>query len=294
MKEVVAQRAVASTYALAEGPVWDAVNDRLLWVDITAGDVHEGRLRGDTIEPAAARHIDRTVGAVALADGRDLLVAGHHAVYLVSEDGPLTTVAGLIDADEQRRLNDGKCDPAGRFLVGTLALGDQVRETLYQIDARTGAHVVDDDLQMSNGLGWAPDGHTMYSVDTTPGIVFRREYDPATGRHGSREKAFRVSDGSPDGLCVDTEGNIWLAVWGTGQVRRYSPGGDLLAVVHVGAPYTSCVTFAGAGLDRLVISTAIDDLSAEERAAHPDSGALFLADVDARGLPTTSWRTTTH
>jgi sugar lactone lactonase YvrE len=290
MKEYVAQPATASAYQLGEGPVWDAANDRLLWVDITAGDVHEGRLRGDTIEPIACRHIDSTVGAVALAEDHGLLVAGHQAVYLVNEDGELATVARLVSAGQQRRLNDGKCDPAGRFLVGTLPLGEEVAESLYRVDAHNGTTTVDDDLQMSNGLGWSPDGSIFYSVDTTPGIIWRRAYDPPSGCYGDRHEAFRVTDGSPDGLCVDTGGNLWLAIWGPGQVRRYSPSGDCLAIVHVDAPYTSCVTFAGDNLDRLVITTAIDDLSPQQRESHPRSGCLFLADVDARGLPTTAWR----
>ena len=90
MKTYGAQRATTSTYQLAEGPVWDAVNDRLLWVDISNGDVHEGRLTPDGIDPTASHHVDCTVGAVATARGRELLVAGHHAVYLMDADGVLT------------------------------------------------------------------------------------------------------------------------------------------------------------------------------------------------------------
>lgn len=290
MKHYVAQRATTTTYQLAEGPVWDAANDRLLWVDITAGDVHEGRLRSDAVEPVNVHHVDTTVGAVALAEGRSLLVAGHHVVYLLADDGTLTTVARLVGEGEQRRLNDGKCDPAGRFLVGTLSLGEDVCESLYQVSADGGTSVVDADLHLSNGLGWAPDGRTLYSVDTTPGIVWSRPYDPVNGARGQREEAFRVTGGSPDGLCVDTDGNIWLAVWGAGQVRQFTPHGDVLSIVDVDAPRTSCVTFAGPNLDRLVISTAIDDLTDEQLTAHPQSGSLFLADVEARGLPATAWQ----
>lgn len=290
MRRFEAQRATDERYRLAEGPVWDPAEQRVLWVDIPAGNVHTGELRGDRVVPTAAHHVDVTVGAVAVAPDGGLLVAGHRAVHLLSGDGATTEIARLIPEGEQRRLNDGKCDPAGRFLVGTLALSDEVRESLYQLDPDRGVTVIDDDLQMSNGLAWSPDGRTLYSVDTTPGVLWARPYDPDSGRCGERREAFRVTDGSPDGICTDTDGNLWVAVWGTGEVRHLTPGGELLGVVVVAAPYPSCVTFAGPALDTLLISTAIDDLTPEQIAAHPGSGALFLAEVDARGLPTSAWR----
>ncbi len=289
MKEFTAHCATAARYRLAEGPVWDTINNRVLWVDIPAGDVHEGVLQGARIIPTAEHRVDVTVGAVALAPDRGVLVAGHHDVWLLSDAGAVTEVARIVPEGEKRRLNDGKCDPSGRFLVGTLALGNQGRESLCRIDAR-GVTVLDDDLQMSNGLAWSPDGRTMYSVDTTPGILWERPYDPETGSCGARREMLRVTDGSPDGICVDTDGNVWVAIWGPGEVRCFTPSGEMIGVVAVAAPYTSCVTFAGPCLDVLVISTAIDDLSAEQLIAYPESGGLFLADVDAKGLPTSIWR----
>jgi sugar lactone lactonase YvrE len=290
VKEFVAHHATDERYQLAEGPVWDPAGERVLWVDIPAGDVHVGELAGARVVPRASYHVDTTVGAVAAAPGDGLLVAGHHCVFRLAASGAATEVARLIGEGEERRLNDGKCDPHGRFLVGTLALGDKVQESLYQVDPDRGVAVVDEDLQMSNGLAWSPDGRTMYSVDTTPGIVWERPYDPATGRWGNRREAFRVTGGLPDGLCTDADGNLWVAVWGPGQVRHLTPRGELLGVVTVAAPYTSCVSFAGPDLDVLLITTAIDDLSAGRLAAYPESGALFVANVGVRGLPAPAWR----
>lgn len=290
MRKFVATCATEQRYRLAEGPVWDDVNERVLWVDIPAGDVHVGELQGSVVVPTTVYHVDTTVGAVAVAADEGLLVAGHQVVYLVDKSGASTPVTRLVGQGEERRLNDGKCDPAGRFLVGTLALGEQVQETLYQIDPIRGVTVIDDDLRMSNGLAWSPDGRTLYSVDTSPGILWERPYNPQSGQWGERRVALRVTDGSPDGICVDTAGNLWVAVWGPGEVRHFSPGGELIGVVKVPAPYTSCVTFAGPDLDTLVITTAIDDLSAKQLALYPESGALFTADVGARGLPTHPWR----
>lgn len=287
--QIRAQCATDERYQLAEGPVWDSANQRLLWVDIPHGNVLVGELDGLRIRVVDQFHVDTTVGAVAVAAGRDVLVAGHQSVYLRTGNGTLTEVVRLAEESQDRRLNDGKCDPAGRFLVGTLNLGSPGSESLFQLAADGGVTTVDDDLQMSNGLAWSPDGQTLYSVDTTPGIVWERPYDPESGRWGDRRVLLRVTDGSPDGLCVDVEGCLWLAVWGAGEVRRYQPDGELVAVVHVDAPYASCVTFAGPDLDVLVISTAIDDLPADQITAHPQSGGLFTATVGVKGLPTSIW-----
>jgi sugar lactone lactonase YvrE len=289
MRRFRAERATEETYQLAEGPVWDGVGQQLLWVDIPAGEVHTGELRGSSIVARAAQQLDTTVSAVVPAPDGRLLVAGHHSVYLVDRTGATTEIARLVPDEQERRLNDGKCDPAGRFLVGTQPLGSDVHEYLYVIDPSRGLEVVDDDLQLSNGLGWSPDGATMYSVDTTSGMLWERSYDGRTGSRGERRELLHVSDGSPDGMCVDVDGNLWVAIWGAGEIRHFSPRGELLGVVSVPAPHTSCPTFAGADLDTMVISTAADGLSPDQLAEYPDSGALFVADVGVRGLPATAW-----
>jgi sugar lactone lactonase YvrE len=178
------------------------------------------------------------------------------------------------------RLNDGAVDPAGRFLVGSLG-GD--REILVRYEDG-GCTTIDDDLTLSNGLAWSPDGTRFYSVDTNTRTVFVRNYPS-----GTREALFRLADGHPDGLCVDAAGDLWLAVWGGGRVEHRSPAGELLGVVEVDAPHTSSVAFAGPALDVLVITTATQDLSAGDLAAHPDSGRLFTARVGVAGLPTPYW-----
>ncbi|WP_103340780.1 SMP-30/gluconolactonase/LRE family protein [Amycolatopsis sp. CA-126428] len=289
-KNHYAEQATAETYSLAEGPLWDYRARELVWVDIHFGDVHRGILRAGRVVPTSKTHVDRTVGAVALRDRGGLLVAGHHELFEIEPGGTtVTPIARLVSQGERRRLNDGKTDPAGRFLVGTLSLGAGGPETLYQWHPG-GEDVVDDDLGMSNGLGWSPDGTVLYSVDTLNHVVWRRPYDVGSGARGTREIFTEVPDGSPDGLCVDADGRVWLAVWGTGQVRAFTPDGCRHATVHVDAPYVSCPTFGGPGLDTLVITTAIDDLDETARAAHPRSGALFTARVDATGLPATAWR----
>lgn len=284
-----AQQAGPTTYSLAEGPVWDHRNERLLWVDIHHGNVHTGQLHDGRIVPADTIHVDSTVGAVALADDGSLLVAGAQEVVQLI-DGRRHEVARLVPSGQHRRLNDGKCDPAGRFLVGTLTLGSPGPETLFQIDGDARVRVIDDDLAMSNGLGWSPDGSVLYSVDTGNHVVWRRPYDVRRGTWDPRQHFLTVADGSPDGLTVDRNGGIWLAVWGTGEVRRFAPDGQQIATVHVDAPYVSCPTLAGPDLDQLIITTAIDDLDERQRRDQPGSGALHTIRVGVAGLPSTPWR----
>jgi sugar lactone lactonase YvrE len=277
-------------YGLAEGPLWDDALERVLWVDINAGDVHIGRLSDGLVWPETRLSFAETVGAVACAvDGR-LLVAGQRQLHLVDTDGGRTVLADVIPAGKDSRLNDGACDPAGHFLVGSLALDGRKREEcLYRLTGGGDAAIVDGDLTLSNGLGWSPDGTVLYSVDTTPGVVWARPYDPVGGDWGERALALIIDDGSPDGLCVDTDGNLWIAIWGAGQVRCYTPTGDCVATVDVPAPHTSSVAFVGPGLDTLLITTAREQLSGAQLEAFPLSGHLFTAQVDLPGLPATPW-----
>jgi sugar lactone lactonase YvrE len=283
-----AKAASTDVFGLGEGPLWDPPRRRLLWVDVNAGTVHAGELSGSQVVRRQSWQLDRTVGAVVSSAAGDLLVAGARALITVTAAGSVTGPA--IMPEPTRRLNDGGCDPAGNFLVGTLALdGARGHEILVRIERDETVTVVDDDLTLSNGLAWSADGTLLYSVDSVPGTVWIRSYDAATGATGPRREWLRVTDGLPDGICLDAEGYLWLAIWGAGQVRRYAPDGQLAGIVDVPAPHTSSVAFVGEGLDRLLITTAAVDLAAEQLAAFPDSGRLFLADVGVTGLPVTPW-----
>jgi sugar lactone lactonase YvrE len=288
------QAVVASerAYGLGEGPVWDPARERVLWVDINAGRVHSGTLRNGTVAPGASLDFPETVGAVACAQDGRLVVAGQRDVYEVRPDGSRAHLAALLDAGRDSRLNDGACDPSGRFLVGSLALdGRTGEECLWQLGRDGAIATIDDDLTLSNGLGWSPDGATLYSTDTVPGVVWARPYEPSSGSWGERAAALRIEDrsGSPDGLCVDDDGNLWIAIWGAGEVRCHAPGGECLAVVSVPAPHVSCPAFVGPGQDTLLITTARDELPAEELERCPLSGHLFTARVGATGLRTPWW-----
>ncbi|MGI5238318.1 SMP-30/gluconolactonase/LRE family protein [Dactylosporangium sp. CA-139066] len=286
-----ARPAAPGAHALGEGPVWDPDRERLLWVDIVAHAVHEGRLDPDagTITRTGTATFETTVGAVAVAAAGDLLVAERRVLTRVAPDGSRSFVARVLPEDHTGRLNDGAVDPAGRFLIGSMAEdGRRGGEILARLD-RDGVTVLDDDLDLSNGLAWSPSGDRLYSVDTIPGLIRVRDYDPATGAVGERRDWVAIGDGLPDGMCADAEGNLWIAVWGGSRVECRGPGGDLRAVVAVDAPHTSSVAFAGPDLDVLVITTAAHGLAPADLARHPSSGRLFTARVGVAGLPTAYW-----
>lgn len=318
MTSYVARRATTETFELAEGPVWDAPRDRLLWVDILAGTVLTGRLQGGDITVTGSRGFGQPVGAVLPTDDGRLAVVGRDRV-LLADDGPGHHMHGhdthsngdrpvergplVVPPGARSRTNDAAVDPAGRLIVGTHPLdGGEGPERLVQIDGSR-VRVLDDDLLLSNGVCWSPDGGTMYSVDTLTSTVWARDYDVATGATGPRraqltrdelltrnEMVDGETGGMPDGMCADSDGLLWIAFWGAGEVRRFDPAGAVVDTVAVDAPHTSSVAFAGDDLRTLVITTAREGLDDAQRAAAPASGALFTVRVDARGLPQHEYR----
>jgi len=283
-------RATSEVFQLAEGPVWDAAGARLLWVDILAGAVLEGRLSAGLVEVAHRHDFPGMVSAVAVGQDAELLIAAQEQLVVLGPDGSRRHGPRVLPPDARRRLNDGSTDPSGRFLVGTLSLdGPSEDEVLVRLEPDGSLTEIDDDLTLSNGLAWSLDGRLMYSVDTLRRVVYVREYDVASGASSGRRVHVRLDDGHPDGIAVDAEGHLWVAVWGLGQVRRYAPDGALVDRLDVPAPHVSSVAFAEEDLRTLVITTATAELSDEQLRENPDSGALFTARVDVPGHATTAW-----
>jgi len=285
----VARPATTDAFVLGEGPVWDAARERLLWVDIRSGLVLIGRLNEGSIEIVERLEFPGTVGAVApAADGR-LLVAAQEHLVVVGTDGSRTDGPRVLPEGARRRLNDGKPDPMGRFLVGTLLMDEPGHEALVRLEADGSVTTIDDDLTLSNGLAWSVDGTLLFTVDTYRRTVWVRDYDSVSGATGARRAFVILDDGYPDGICMDIEGHLWVAVYGAGRVHRYSPSAELVGVIEVAAPHVSSVAFAGANLRTLVITTATQELSADQYARFPQSGRLFVTDVGVAGAPVAYW-----
>jgi sugar lactone lactonase YvrE len=281
-----ARPAGSDAYILGEGPVWDPERQRLLWVDIVAGVVFAGVLEpaAGTVMVTESWSFTDTVGAVAVAADGTLLVAEREVLTRLDPDGGRTELARVLPKGSRSRLNDGAVDPQGRFLIGSMAEdARQGQEVLVRLAADRSLTTIDADLNLSNGMDWG-DGQ-FYSIDTIPGVLRVRDYEPL----GERRDLISFTDGEPDGMCLDADGNLWIAIWGGGRVECRSPGGGLLATVVTGAPHTTSVAFAGPALDVLVITTATDELGPAELAAAPDSGRLFTAEVGVTGRLTPYW-----
>ena len=197
-----AEQVTDPLFSLAEGPLWDAARERLLWVDIIEGRVHTGRLGTGTVEIEDTLQFESYVGAVAVDPDGALLVADLHRLTRVAPDGSRTSGPDLFVDHSDDRWNDGACDAAGRFLVGTLSLtGARHSQRLLQVDGDA-VTVLDDDLGLANGMAFSPDGTVLYSVDSLPGRqIWARDYDQASGTTGPRRPAFTLTDAVPDGLC---------------------------------------------------------------------------------------------
>ena len=262
-----------------EGPVWSERWGGLRWVDMLAGDVLSLRSDG-TVE---RRHVG-TVAAALRPRRRGGAVIGVERGFALEEaDGTLTTLDELW-TDTGVRMNEGGCDPDGRFYGGSMAYDKTPGAgALYRLDPDLATHVVLEQVTISNGLEWSPDGSLVYYNDTETYRVDVFDYDPDAGL--SNRRAFvQVPPGAgrPDGLTVDAEGGVWVALNHSGTVRRYTPDGASDAVVDVVPRQVTACTFGGDGLDELFITTSRENLPPGE---DPLAGSLFLADVGVRGLP---------
>lgn len=292
MKRLPAAVASDVAYDLGEGPVWDDVGERLLWVDVRAGHVLVGRLDGMRVDVVDHLAFDGTVGAVVPATDGSLLVAAQDRLVVVAPDGTRTDGPRLVATGTAHRLNDGACDPQGRFVVGTCTPHDEPSEAevLVRVELDGSLTTLDDDLTLSNGLAWTASGSRLYSVDTMRRLVYQRDYGPS--EVGRREVHLHLADELPDGITIDAEDHLWVALWGSSVVRRYDPAGRPVAEIALPAPHPSSVAFAGPDLRTLVVTSATKDLTAQQRADSPASGMLFTVRVDVPGLPSTPWRTT--
>ena len=273
----VAVRAQAAT---GEGPVWDGDRGVLRWVDIPPGTVHRSDLesgRDEAVTYGAA------VSALALTPGGDLVVAMEQGYARIGEQG-LTDVQAVLPPGF--RMNDAKCDPAGRFLAGGLRTDfADGHGTLWSWSAGDPPRRLLAGLAQPNGLGWSPDGTVLYFCDTVRRTITAYEYALGTGDPGAARTllTFAAEDGEADGLCVDADGCLWVAFWGGGQVRRHDPEGKLVARVPLPVSQPSCPAFAGG--TRMVVTSARAGLSAAALAQEPLAGSVFCFDAGVTGVP---------
>lgn len=273
---------------LGEGPSWDVAEQCLSYVDIVRGRVHRWWYgTGDT----AVTEVGELVAAAVPRAGGGLLLAltGH----LVASDlrGNLGRRCAVETGVAGNRLNDAKCDPAGRLYVGSMAGADRPgAAALYRVDPDDWqVSVVLSGTTISNGLGWSPDGGRMYFADSGAHCVYAFDYDVASATASSQRVlcALGPDEGDPDGLTVDADGYVWVATFGGGSVRRYAPSGELDGMLRLPVRNVTSCAFGGPALDELFITTAAIELSEAERAEQPDAGRVFRYRPGVAGLPVT-------
>jgi len=277
--------AVAPAAQLGEGPRWDAATQTLLWVDIPAKLVQR-------YDPATGTNTTQQVAdivSLALPRRRGGVVIGlPDGLHLL--EGERSPILAAIEPEQAgTRTNDGACDAAGRLWVGTMPFDERSPVAgLYRVEADLSVTRVLTRTTISNGLGWSPSGTSFYFVDSPTCRIDVFDFDPATGALENRRPlaAVEVEGAVPDGLNVDAEGGVWVALHGGWGLRRYSPDGELIAEAGLPiAKITSCC-FGGPDLRDLYVTTRREGLSAAEVAAQPLAGALLRLDVGVAGLPT--------
>ncbi len=286
-RRYVADVAVSHRSVLGEGPVWDDNRDALVWVDILEGAVHLWSPAGPTASFSAGSH----VGAALPAAGGGWLLAAQDGFATMDSEGGVTSLLSVHGGVQPGlRFNDGKVDPAGRAWAGTLAYEERPGAgRLYRLDPGPTATPILDAVGVSNGLGWSPDRRTFYYVDSLAQGLRAFDYDEREGTIGNERELvpFPSDQGYLDGLCVDDDGCIWVAIWDGGRVNRYSPDGTLDSIVEVPVDRPTSCCFGPGGV--LYITSARHGLSDEQLDRQPQAGAVFAAEVAATAAPATLW-----
>lgn len=277
--------AVEARPFLGEGPVWLADRGELLWVDILAPAVHVS----DPLSGADRElPVGELVGAVVPRRRGGFVAAMGNAIRTLDlEAGVTGTLCVAEPGKPGNRFNDAKCDRAGRLFAGTMAIdAGPGQGTLWRLDPDLRLSAVETGLHISNGLGWSPDDRTFYFTDTGARTVFACDYELATGAATNR-RAFVTLNGpaKPDGLAVDAEGFVWIALWDGWGVARHAPDGRLDRFVSLPVPRPTSVAFGGEGLRTLFITSARVRLSAAQLAEAPLSGSVFALEPGVAGTP---------
>lgn len=271
---------------VGESPLWDDVTGELLWVDIPAGSIH--RWRPGAAAPSSFV-VGQPVGAIALRRSGGLIAAVRDGFAIVDEASGSVDLCGPLEVDRaHNRMNDGRCDSAGRFWAGTMAEDmSPGAGSLYRLDPDLTISTILPGVSVSNGIGWSPDDRTMYYVDSLEQSIDAFDFDAGLGLISNRRRLadIEVEAGMPDGIEVDTAGYVWVAVWGGGAIRRYSPAGELDEVVRLPATRVTSCTLGGPELRDLYVTTASRGLTADEQREQPHAGAIFRVAVDVPGRP---------
>lgn len=271
---------------LGEGTIWHPEENRLYWVDIEGQKLH-------IYDPETRRDIEfatsQRIGTVVPVTGGGVLLALQDGIYFFDTSTNSFHFINNPLPEKTIRFNDGKCDPSGRFWVGSMHLSQITgAASLYRMDADTSVHEVLREVTVSNGIVWTSDKKTMYYIDSPLRRIDAFDYDNTSGAINNRRIVATIPNGlgDPDGMAIDIEGKLWVALWGGFCVGRFDPlSGKLLQKIEVPAPHVASCAFGGKNLDVLFISTAREGMTAQQLQQYPLSGGIFSADPGITGVP---------
>lgn len=273
---------------LGEGPVWDSRTQTLYWLDILNRRVYAG--------PDVLIELDDFIGCLAPRKDGGFILTKRFSFWTLELDltqgkpDPikLTLVLSLENEPSDNRFNDGKCDPRGRFLAGTMDMNEKnPNGSLYSFDGKSISRLLGG-VTISNGLTWSPDHKTFYYIDTPTREVKAFDYDLETGVIASPRVAVRVPEsfGWPDGMTSDVLGNLWIAMWGGAQVTVWNPNtGQLLEQIPVPALNASSCIFGGRDLNELYITSARVGMDEAALTRYPLTGGVFRIETNVQGMP---------
>jgi len=229
------------------------------------------------------------VGAIALCEHGGLMLAVRDGFGRLDFETGRVRLLAEVEADRpDQRMNDGRCDRRGRFWAGTMALDHRAGAgALYRLDPDLSVTRVLGGVTISNGIDWTDDGRRMYYVDTGAGSIDMFDVEPESGAIANRRTFARIApaDGAPDGLVLDADGCVWVALWGGGAVRRYACDGSIERTIRLPVTYPTACAFGGPDLGDLYITTAAIGLSEAGRAREPQAGGVFRCRPGPRGRP---------
>jgi sugar lactone lactonase YvrE len=269
---------------LGEGPLWDHRAGSLYWVDINGCTIQRYDPKQERREVFQA---GVQVGALGLrAQGGFVAATNRGLVFWQPVDNSMQFIVNPEEGKPGARFNDAKVDPGGRFWAGSMTF-DDASSSLYRLDPDLSLHVMQTGITISNGLGWSPDGQTLYHADTRRQTIFAYDYGMDSGAITNKRIfcQFQHAEGFPDGLTVDCEGGVWCALWGGWRVVCISPEGRLVDEIRLPTAQPSCCAFGGNQLDELYITTAFEGMLADERISQPLAGDVFVARPGVKGRP---------
>lgn len=281
----------SETMTLGEGPCWDSRSSTFMFVDIMESRVYEMSSDGTIINRF---EMPSHVAAVLPSDSGGWLVALQDSMQELIRDGACTVVLDM-EHNDSIRFNDAKCDPRGRLFAGTMGYdfragaGDLLRFDAGPYGLQ--AVPVIESTTISNGLGWSPDATTMYFIDSATQCVLAIDYDADSGSLTTLREFVRFDDreGMPDGLCVDGDGGVWVALMMSSSVRRFTPQGRVDTIIHLPVRRPTSCAFGGPTGNQLLITTSSFMMDERERKEFPLSGSLFSVELDVSAPAATLW-----